>query len=224
MKVCKKKPISLRRVLRLPAPSSVQTGCLVWPSLNNWNNVHARRWMEGGLDTVHLKKLRLSFLRDFWHCTSENSLRDVFLVLCSGLKLSEATDRFMYKIGAKSSSFQLNTMSFLKKQTKKTPKLDTHASLQLSVFKLAPILTEVELCIFFILPQLYEQPSSVMRLVAFQVQQCLFIGQEKLFVSGGSVVRELFFNWRSPCTHKAPMLDILCSPLALKLIRSSVFY
>lgn len=56
MKVCKKKPISLRRVLRLPAPSSVQTGCLVWPSLNNWNNVHARRWMEGGLDTVHLKK------------------------------------------------------------------------------------------------------------------------------------------------------------------------
>lgn len=105
MKVCKKKPISLRRVLRLPAPSSVQTGCLVWPSLNNWNNVHARRWMDGGLDTVHLKKLRLSFLRDFWHCTSENSLRDVFLVLCSGLKLSEATDRFMYKIGAKSSSF-----------------------------------------------------------------------------------------------------------------------
>lgn len=40
-------------------------------------------------------------------------------------------------------------MSFLKKQTKINPKLDTHASLQLSVFKLAPILTEVELCIFF---------------------------------------------------------------------------
>lgn len=105
MKVCKKKTISLRRVLRLPAPSSVQTGCLVWPSLNNWNNVHARRWMEGGLDTVHLKKLRLCFLRDFWHCTSENSLWDVFLVLCNGLKLSEATDRFMDKIGVKISSF-----------------------------------------------------------------------------------------------------------------------
>lgn len=160
--------------------------------------------MDGGLDTVHLKKLRLSFLRDFWHCTSENSLRDVFLVLCNGLKLS--TDRFMYKIGVKSSSFQLNTMSFLKKQTKINPKLDTHVSLQLSVFKLAPILTEVELCIFFffILPQLYEQPSSVMRLVAFQVQQCLFIGQEKLFVSGGSVVRELFFLTGGPLAHTKP--------------------
>lgn len=45
-----------RKAVRLPAPSLVQTRCLVWPALNNWNNIHARRWMEGGLHSVHLKK------------------------------------------------------------------------------------------------------------------------------------------------------------------------
>lgn len=62
--------------------------------------------MDGGrVRHSSSEKTETFLLRDFWHCTSENSLRDVFLVLCSGLKLSEATDRFMYKIGAKSSSF-----------------------------------------------------------------------------------------------------------------------
>lgn len=50
-------PIWARRSVRLPTLSLLQTGCLVWPALNNWNNIHARRWMEGGLDSVHLKKL-----------------------------------------------------------------------------------------------------------------------------------------------------------------------
>ena len=70
--------------------------------------------------------------------------------------------------------------------------------------------------IFALLHWLYEQPSSVMRLVAFQVQQCLFIGQERLFVSGGSVARGLFFTERSSCTHKCPVADFCNNPSALQ--------
>lgn len=43
-------------------PVWFRRGCLVWPALNNWNNIHARRWMEGGLDWVHLKKTMRTFL------------------------------------------------------------------------------------------------------------------------------------------------------------------
>lgn len=47
-----------------PRPGRVQTGCLVWPVSNNWNNIHARRWMEGGLESVHLKKKLRTFLHE----------------------------------------------------------------------------------------------------------------------------------------------------------------
>lgn len=46
-----------RRAVRLPALSLVLTQCLVWPDLSNWNNIQVGRWMEGRLDSVHLKKL-----------------------------------------------------------------------------------------------------------------------------------------------------------------------
>lgn len=74
--------------------------------------------------------------------------------------------------------------------------------------------------IFALLHWLYEQPLSVMRLVAFQVQQCLFIGQERLFVSGGSVTWGLFFYWRSSCTHKCPVPDFCINPSALNEVHS----
>lgn len=74
-----------------PPPVRFRRGCLVWPALNNWNNIHARRWMEGGLDWVHLKKkpmrtflLALSclifclLLRTVFAC---KRLWDVFLAL-----------------------------------------------------------------------------------------------------------------------------------------------
>lgn len=50
-------------------------------------------------------------------------------------------------------------------------------------------LTGVNNTVYFCLTQL-----SIMRLVAFQVQQHLFIGQERLFMSGGSAACGLFFT------------------------------
>lgn len=54
-KCAKEKCFLSEKGSQAPAPSLVQTGCLVWPALNNWNNIHTRRWMEGELDSVHLK-------------------------------------------------------------------------------------------------------------------------------------------------------------------------
>lgn len=54
---------------------------------------------------------------------------------------------------------------------------------------------------------LYEQPSVSRGRFAPHVQPCLFLGQERLFVSGGSLARGLFFpsfffNWTSSCIQK----------------------
>lgn len=53
---------------------------------------------------------------------------------------------------------------------------------------------------------LYEPPSVSRGRFAPHVQPCLFLGQERLFVSGGSLARGLFFpfffNWTSSCIQK----------------------
>lgn len=89
-------PIWARRTVRLPTSTLVQMGCLVWPALNSWNNIHARRWMEGGLDfenalrmLLHEKLLELPCLI----CSAlprtglaRKLLWDVFLVLSNYFK------------------------------------------------------------------------------------------------------------------------------------------
>lgn len=173
-------------------------------------------WMEEGLDSVHLKKTMRTFLHErllALHCLiccllprtvfTCKRLLDVFLVLFNDL--SDGTDRQFCGHHFKVELLEEHSFLFQVCCTTLCPWNSTQLSMRLCNFNfyftlilctLTPLfwLKWVIQYIFALLHWLYEQPSSVMRLVAFQAQQCLFIGQERLFVSGGSVARGLFFT------------------------------